>query len=204
MSTVRIKQSSGVWSLIKWSVIISWRFFSGAHMSGKQYNDATWWRDASPMFRKRRQAYTWWRRKARMKRAGWRHSLFWITAILTAGFVWSTTFMLVSLAAIAPVGLWVAYGRIRYALFLPVVGNHSDGSVRQHWIMKPATRRVLTMVKKPKGMRKRPGVALRSEIKPGVHLREIPPELAGAIRREVAIELDGEPPVEMKLLMTPD
>jgi hypothetical protein len=101
---------------------------------------------------------------------------------------------------IMPLGVYVAFKRARLALFNPVVENHSDGSVEQRWVMKPVTRRMLNRVRRPADVRKRPGLATASELKKATRIKEVPTEYRGAVIHE----LDGEPPLELKLLMTPE
>lgn len=183
-------------------ISLLWRFFTGAHMNGDVYNDSTFWHDASKRYQNRRHSYTWWRRKARWKRAAWRNCFFWIPTLITLGFLWSITLTAVCLTAAMPFIIWRLYGRIRYALFIPVVARQSD-QVEQRWIMRPKVRHALEMVKRPKDKRRKPGLATPDELRPsGIRLEDIPTELADAVRLEVS-ELGEEPPRKLKLLMEP-
>lgn len=202
------QKSSDLTTLIKWVVIFSWRFFTGAHMNGKIYNDSSWWHDASTRFKARRHTYTWWRRKARMKRAGWRNICFWLAALVVLGFVLFTSEMLFALMALSPFMGWVAYRRTRSVLFVPFTSGNSDGSVNQHWRLKPVIRRRMERLhllrKLEPEKRTRPGLAHPSELGKAMRVKPVPTEYANAVRRELAPELDGEPPIELKLLMAPD
>jgi hypothetical protein len=175
-----------------------WRFFSGAFMNGATYNDATWWRDASTMYRKRRLSYTWWRRKARMKRAAWRNGIFWPGVLVTSGLMFFTSWTIAAMVILLPPLSFVAFKRIRPVFFIPVTSGNDDGSVNQHWLLKVRYRRIWERVTRQG--RSRPGLAMPSEIARVPRVREIPSEVRGA----VVAELDGQPPIEMKLLMTPD
>ena len=177
--------------LLYWAMVLLWRFFTGAHMNGKTYNDATWWQDASSMYRKRRMAYTWWRRKARMKRASWRHCIFWPVTFITFALVFYTSSAVIVLACLGPGLCYIGGMRIRRAWYLPIVAKNSDGSVRQHWVLKPKIRRRLTAIWHPKTERRRPGVAMRGELMPGTDETEV-------------TELEEQPSTTLKLLLTPE
>lgn len=185
-------------------VKVTWRFFTGAHLNGKTYNDATWWLDSSPMFRRKRSAYTWWRRKARMKRAAWRHAIFWPVVLVMAGVIWSLSSTLVIIGAMLPAIIFFAFKRIRFALFLPVVANDSDDGATQYWVLKPKYRRAIERIRRPADKRRRPGLASRSELERKPRLRDIPQSVKNAVALEVTPELDGQPPTQLKLLMMPD
>lgn len=185
-------------------LIVTVRFFTGAHLNGKHYNDATWWQDASSVYRKRRRAYTWWRRKSRMKRAAWRNCVFWSVTFTIWALLFFTVQALIVGGIIAIPLAWYGGKRLRFALWLPLVAHNSDGSVTQEWTLKPKVRRAIGKVKKDKTRRKRPGLARKSELTPGIHTVDIPADYDKAVRMELAEELDGQPFRELKLLMTPD
>lgn len=187
-----------------WLVIRLFRFLTGAHLNGKTYNDATWFQDASPLYRKRRAAYTWWRRKARIKRAAWRNAILWMTVLIFTALVWSVSSTLIILGCMSPALAYVTFRKLRGVLYNPVTSSNSDGSVKQLWIMKPKTRRALNRIHRPAEMRRRPGLARPHEIERKVRLKEIPPDVKGAVVREIADEFDGQPPTALKLLMAPD
>lgn len=192
------KQSSVTELLIRWT----WRFFTGAHMNGQKYNDATWWLDCSAMYRKRRSAYTWWRRKARVKRLAWRNTSFWSVILFSCALYWYTSFVVLVMLGMAPILIWFGWRRGKRALFNPVVANNTDGSVTQHWVMKPSVRRFVNRIHRPEGTRRRLGLAHPSELRRGIRREEIPAEYRRAVLAEIA---DGdEPPTELKLLMAPD
>lgn len=188
--------------ILKWTLIISWRFFSGNFMNAREYNDATWWKDASTKYRKMRRKYTWWNRKCRMKRMAWRNAIFWPTLILVVGFLWSWTSMLFVLGMMSPGLFLMVRKRVRLAFYLPIVARGSDGSVTQHWVLKPKIRRIIETILPPEGKRRRPGLAMESELRPADEWPEDKPtyhvEVLGSN------ELDGQPPIELKLLMEPD
>lgn len=186
-------------------LVVTVRFFTGAHLNGKIYNDATWWQDASPTYRKRRSAYTWWRRKARMKRLAWRNCVFWPMTFTIWALISYTFWSLIAGGIIAIPLAWYGGRRLRLALWLPVVAHNSDGSVTQEWTLKPKVRRTLQKLRpKPAGVRRRPGLARKSELHPGIHTVDIPADYDKAVRMELAEELDGQPFRELKLLMSPD
>lgn len=197
-----------LWFVIKWTLILLWRFFSGAHMNGEIYNDATWCRDASRKYQKVRKKYTWWKRKSRMKRAGWRNAIFWPCLILSIGFAVDPWGMFFILGMLSPGLYFFGVRRFRFWFFIPVAGTHSDGITYQHWIMKPALRRLLDKFK-PDHMRlhkRHPGllrdIEFRESQKP--RLDEIPTEYANAVRGELIDSFNEQPPIELKLLLDPE
>lgn len=190
--------------IIRWTFILSWRFFTGAHMDGETHTDATFFKDATPRHKKRQQTNAAWKCMSRWKRIKWRNGIFWPIVFLFAGFIWSPSSMLFVLGMMSPGLLLIFRHHIRLAFWLPVVGHHSDGSVKQHWILKPKYRRMHDKMFRPEGKRKRPGLALESELTRGVHYEDIPADYEKAVRAELAEELDGQPFVELKLLMVPD
>lgn len=196
-----------LWFIIKWTAIISWRFFSGAHMNAARYNDSTWWKDASKKFQKMRRKYTWWNRKCRMKRAAWRNAIFWPCLILSVGFAvdpWGTAFIL---GMLAPGLYYFMHRRFMLWFFIPVAGKHSDGETYQHWIIKPSVRTLLDKFRPDAKRRhpKHPGLLPDPEKRRKVPaLEDVPLEYANAVRGEVVSELDGEPPIELKLLLDPE
>jgi hypothetical protein len=181
-----------------------WRFLTGAHMNGKKYNDSTWFKGASVRYSKRRESFTWWRRKARIKRMAWRNSCLFFTIALISALIWSISSTAIILLGFSPLVAFVLYGKARDKFWMPVVAHNNDGSVIQLWLPKPKTRKALEMIhlRKRQG-RKRPGLARPEELRPGVRIEDIPLEYANAVRAEVT-ELDGQPPIEMKLLMDPE
>ena len=194
--------------VLKWTLIIMWRFFSGNFMNAYEYNDATWWKDASKKYAKMRRKYTWWNRKSRMKRAAWRNAIFWPVLILTVGFLADPIGMLFILGMLSPGMYLMARKYVRLAFYLPVVGHHSDGSVKQHWIMKPKVRRIVETVIRPSDKRSRPGLAKESELKgpddwPQDEPMEYRAEVIGSGVSAIS-QLDEQPPIELKLLMEPD
>lgn len=159
--------------LLRWGFVLSWRFFTGAHLNGKKYNDSTWLQDASLRYRKMPRYYTWWRRKSRAKRAGWRNGIFWPTLGIFIGFLLSWQSMILVLGFAAPGTYLMVRDRIRFVFFIPLVVHGADGSVTQQFSLKPKYRRLLTKLRRPEGVRIRPGVALPGELKEGI---EQPPE----------------------------
>jgi hypothetical protein len=195
-----------MWFIIKWTIIISWRFFSGDFMNAREYNDATWWKDASKKYAKMRRKYTWWNRKSRMKRAAWRNAIFWPTFILTIGFMVDATATLFVVGMLSPGLYFMARDRIRLAFYLPIVVRNSDGSVFQHWILKPKIRRIIETVIRPADKRRRPGLALESELREADEWPDDPMEYrAEVVGQQVStFTIDEQPPIELKLLMDPD
>lgn len=196
-----------LWFITKWILILSWRFFSGAHMNGKTYNDATWWKDASRKYQKMRRKYTWWNRKCRMKRAGWRQAIFWPCLTLAVGFAVDPWGMLFILGMLSPGLYFFAHRRVRLWLFIPVSGKHSDGELYQHWILKPNVIRFLDKLRRDeyRHHKKRPGYLPDPEKRRNIPaFEDVPLEYANAVRGEVVSELDGQPPIELKLLLDPE
>lgn len=193
-----------VFGLIKWTFILCWRFFTGAHMDGEVHSDATFFKPATARHWKRQQTNATWKCMSRFQRMKWRNGVFWPSLLLAIGSVLSPSTVLIVLGFLGPGLALIGWKHIRLAFWLPVVATHSDGSVHQRWILKPKYRRLLQRFHRPEGVRKRPGLALASELVPSVHLEDIPPDYEAAVRAELAEELDGQPFVEMKLLMVPD
>lgn len=192
---IKTQRSSILWLLVK----LVWRFFvSGHHLNGQTYNDATFWRDASTIFRKRRNAYTWWRRKARYKRLAWRHSVFWPLIGITAGMLLERMLTVVLLVCMVPLGVTIAFRKTRTFLYQPVKAHRLDGSVTQTWVMRPRTRHFLDVVTLKTVT---VGLATREEKKKKVRIKPIPSELRPAVVAELAPEIEA--PTELRLLMTP-
>lgn len=194
---------SVLWFFTKWGLILSWRFFTGAHMLGQTFNDSTWFHDASKRYRIKHKQYSWWKKKARIKRAAWRHCIFWPTLLVTIGFIWSASSMLMIIGFLSPGILYMNKYRIKCIFFQPFVARLSDGSMQQHWMLKGRYRRFLLTVNRPRGMRRRPGLATPEELRGERSCAELPVDLERAVRAELAEELDGQPPVELKLLLDP-
>jgi hypothetical protein len=186
----------------KWFFVIVWRFFSGAHLDGAKHNDSTWWLDASPRYPARKR--TWWKRKSRAKRAAWRHCIFWPVLLITWAFIFYTSSALIVAVCLLPGAVFMAWGRVRLALYHPVAGIHSDGSKRQHWILKPRVKRALARFDRNSRKRNHPGIVKKSEKHPRKYTEDIPQEWKHAVVLELAEELDGQPPLELKLLMNPE
>jgi hypothetical protein len=168
---------------VKSLIVVLWRFLTGAHMNGKKYNDATFWRDASPRYRARRPAFTWWRRKARGKRAAWRWTFMLVASVLALGFAWSASVTEFALLGLSPFITVALYQNGRQLLF---VETNANGE--WYWALRPATRRAIEMLKPKK---RQPATD------------DIPLEYAQAVRNELSE--DGEqPPLSLKLLMDPD
>jgi hypothetical protein len=190
-----------MWNATAFVVKYLWRFFSGAHMNGKTHNDATFWRDASPRYRVRRLAYTWWRRKARYKRVLWRNGIFWPVVILVALLIAYPSYTILALLAFSPFIAYVVFRRVRLLTHNPVTQTLADGEIVQHWIRKPWLTHAIARVKHEE--RKRPGLARRTELMPKTRLVPVPSEYRQAVVAELSEELEGQPPTEMKLLMSP-
>lgn len=192
-----------LWFIFKWTMILLWRFFTGAHMSGRTFNDATWWHDASKRYRIRHDRYSWWKSKSRMKRVAWRHCIFWPVLILTAGFVWSWQSMTIILGCLLPGIMYMNKNRLMSIFFKPFVAQLSNGSKEQHWMLKTHYRRFFRKINPARGIRHKPGLATREELQGERSLTEIPVDYERAVRAELAEELSGQPPVELKLLLDP-
>src|ERR1700745_1587140 len=120
-----------IWFIIKWTLIVVWRFLSGNFMDGQPRNDATWWKDESRKSQKQRRKYTWWVRKSRMKRVGWRHAIFWPCLILSIGVAVDPWGMVFVLGMLSPGLYFFGHRRARLLFYIPVAGKHSDGEVYQ-------------------------------------------------------------------------
>ena len=190
-----------LWFILKWVLIIAWRFFSGNFMNAREYNDATWWKNASRKYQKMRRKYTWWNRKCRVKRMAWRNCIFWPVLWLVIGFMVDAVFTLFVIGIMAPGLFLIVRKRIRLAFYLPIVAHESDGSVRQHWVMKPKIRRIIDTILPPDNRRRRPGLAMESELRGPAEWPQEPMQYNVEV---VGNELDGQPTVELKLLMEPD
>lgn len=187
-----------LYRFILWSLVVMWRFFTGAHMDGETHTDATFFKDATVRHKKRQQTNGAWKCMSRWKRMKVRHLCFWPVLAVVIGFAclgWSMFFVI---GMLAPGLVLIFWRRIKPHFWLPVVGTHSDGTVHQHWVLRPKYRR------KPKGSRRRPGLATAAELEPTTHLVDVPADYEAAVRAELAEELDGQPFVELKLLMVPD
>lgn len=193
-----------MWCIIKCVLILSWRFFSGAHMNGRIYNDSSWWYDASVRYRTRQGKGSWWKSKSRIKRAWWRWCFFWPSFFLVLGFIFFPLYTLALIAFFLPVGIYVNRYRLKCIFFQPFVATLSDGTKQQHWMLRGKYRRFLLVVNRPRGMRRRPGLATTEELRGEKSLAEIPVDYERAVRAELAEELNGQPPIELKLLLDPD
>lgn len=198
--------------LLRWTFILSWRFFTGAHMTGKTYNDSTFWRDASNAKKRATvspQKYTWWRRKARWRRMTWRNAIFWPTLLIVIGFIWSWSSMIMILGFIGfPTWFLLepkthSWHRFRLLFQTPYVGTQSDGRVYQYWAWKRSLVRAFRRVRKPEGERWHQGIATRAELHGEPRITELDPDMERAVRAELAEELPEGGPIELRLLLDP-
>jgi hypothetical protein len=198
--------------MLKWLLILSWRFFTGAHMTGNHFNDSTFWHDATNAKKRaisRPRQYSWWRRKARYKRMIWRHAVFWPALILSIGFAWDWSTMLIILGFMGfPVWFMTepyhhGWHRIRLLFQNPAVGHDSDGTVYQVWTWKSPIRHARRKLKTPPGERWHPGIATRAELAGEPRVTELTPDMERAVRAELAEELPPGGPIELKLLLDP-
>jgi hypothetical protein len=199
-----------IWFVTKWTVILSWRFFTGAHMTGLRYNNSTWTR---PAYNAKKRGliqptkYGWWKSKSRFARMGWRHGIFWPTLVLFIGFMWDWSSMLIILGFFTP-GIWLltekyhhGWHRIRCVFQDPFVGHESDGSVTQHWAWKTKYRRAFRRVHTPKGFRWHPGIATHAELSGAPKLADIPDDMKRAVRAELQDEIPAGEIVHLQLLL---
>jgi hypothetical protein len=203
--------------LTKWLLILSWRFFTGAHMTGNHFNDSSFWRDATNA-KKRAQArprqYSWWKRKARYKRMLWRNGIFWPVLLLVIGFMWDWSSMLMILGFLGIPSWWIAdrrfhmWHRFRLLFQLPYVATESNGHMYQRWAWKTSYRRMfrrLRQIRQPKeNERWHPGIATPAELRGEPRLVELTPDMERAVRAELAEELPPGGPIELRLLLDPD
>jgi hypothetical protein len=138
-----------------------------------------------------------------MKRAAWRHSIFWPVTFFILGLIFFGYSVFWVLGFLAPGLFYIGWNRIRREIYNPVVAKGSDGTVVQVWVLKPKFARIVKKIRRPANERKRPGLAMESEITPTPVWVDISEEERNIISAELAEELEGEPPVEMKLLMAP-
>lgn len=197
---------AALWFIVKWTLILMWRFFSGNYLDGQPRNDATWWKDASRKYQKVRRKYTWWVRKCRMKRAAWRNAIFWPCLILSVGFAVDPVGMGFVVGMLSPGLYFFGHRRVRLWFYLPVAGTHSDGSVHQHWVMKPSVRRLVDKFRpdRLRLYRRHPGLLPDPEKRTGPTLADIPLDYADAVRAEVIERVDDSPPITLKLLLDPE
>jgi hypothetical protein len=196
-----------LWFIIKWTLILMWRFFSGAHMNAAIYNDSTWFKDASRKYIKVRRKYTWWNRKARLKRAGWRNAIFWPCLILSVGFAVDPWGMFFILGMLSPGLYFLGHQKVKLFFFQPVAGTHSDGVTYQHWVMRYRYRVIVEHLKPNSKRRhpKHPGLLPDIEKrKKGPITADIPIEYVAAVRNELREALDDQPAIELKLLLDPE
>lgn len=202
-----------IWAIVQWSFILTWRFLSGAHMTGKTYNDSTWWKRASNEKRRavaRRNNYTWWKAKSRMGRVAWRNSIFWTFLGLLLAFTWDWSSTLIILGFTLP-GLWLltekyhhGWHRVRCVFQQPFVGQHSDGSVHQHWVWKTSYRHFGNKFRQRQEKRWRAGVATVGELQGAPKIVDVPVDMERAVRAELAEDMTSVVPIELKLLLDPD
>jgi len=198
--------------VIKWTFILSWRFFTGNHMNAKRWNDSTFFHDASN-WRKRQKTsprkYSWWRRKSRLKRMVWRNAIFWPTLILTILFVWDWSSTLFILGMFAFPVLFILepkthlWHRIRLLCQIPYVATESDGTVHQMWSWKTSILHAKRKLRTPEGERWHPGIATRAELAGAPRIEKLTPDMERAVRAELAEELPPGGPIELKLLLDP-
>jgi hypothetical protein len=132
---------------------------------------------------------------------GWRNACFWIPIILLVAFTRFPADSIAVLAVFSPLLLAFCFHRGRLLLFDPFTSGNADGSVNQHWRLKPGIRRVLHRPLTP--TRKRPGLAMPSEVAKRTRTRELTPSERRAVVAELAPQLEGEVPTTLKLLMDP-
>lgn len=173
MPRVTVKNSISS-TIAKWSIIYVWRFFTGAHLNGKTYNDSTFWKNATKRGQPRKR--TWWKAKARYKRMLWRNGCFWPLVVITAGFLWSASSMWLIIAALMPFLLYVGYHRLRKTIAIPIVAKGADGVPQQAYVLRPQVRRFLDRVR---GKQYKPGMITQAIIDEAK--TQIPPEIATAI-----------------------
>lgn len=180
--------------LLVWTVKLSWRFFTGAHMNGKTYNDSTFWRDASRSYRNRRNAYGWWKKKSRAKRIAWRHSVFWPALVIAYGFYaigWAD--MIVVFMWASPFAGYYAYRRLR-PIFFVQMRMITDGAPEYYWTLRPHWFRRLERLRELFGSNK-------TAEPPTV---PVPSEYEAAVRNEIGNEYEDTPMLSLKLLLAPD
>jgi hypothetical protein len=191
--------------------ILSWRFFTGDFMNARRWNDSTFFHDASN-WRKRQKTsprkYTWWKRKSRLKRMALRNVIFWPTLLLTIGFIWDWSSMLIILGFLGfPVMFMLEpkthlWHRARLLVQNPAVGHH-NGKVTQSWTWKTSILHAQRKVHTPKGERWHPGIATKAELAGEPKIEKLTPDMERAVRAELAEELSPGGPIELRLLLDP-
>lgn len=183
MSQSMVVQKSISSRIVSGFFILSWRFFTGAFMDGKEYNDATWFQDATKRGPERKR--TWWKRKARIKRAIWRNEIFWSFVFLTAGFIWSPEFMVIMFVAFSPFLGYVGYQKFRKAITTPFISRGADSIPVQGYTVKPKVRRFLNRIsRKPK-----PGIVTKQIVDEAIG--SMTPEMMSAIVAEGSDRIRG-------------
>jgi hypothetical protein len=122
--------------IFSWLLLMTWRFFTGAHMNGQTYFDTLFFKDASPIHKRRQVAFNTWKRKARVKRMGWRNCIFWPVFWITYGCVVAPWTMFVLAFWASPLYGWLAFIYARKTIFEQRKVGYAEGRVETFWVLK--------------------------------------------------------------------
>lgn len=122
--------------ILFWLWLMSWRFFTGAHMNGEKYFDTLFWRDASMIGRHRQTPFAKWKRKARVKRMMWRNCVFWPLAGITYGCLVAPDTMIILAVWCAPIYGYLGFYWLRKTFFEVHRASYAEGEVSEFWTLK--------------------------------------------------------------------
>lgn len=122
--------------ILFWLLLMSWRFFTGAHMNGERYFDTLWFKDATPGYKRRQVAFSAWKRKARIKRMGWRNCVFWPIAGITYGCLVAPDTMVILAFWMAPIYGYLGFVWIRKTFFELHRAGYAEGQIEEFWKLK--------------------------------------------------------------------
>lgn len=135
--TVRVaKEIPVAFVILGWLLLMSWRFFSGAHMNGQKYFDTLVFKDASAIHKRRQVAFNAWKRKARIKRMAWRNCTFWPVFWITYGCVVAPWTMVILAFWASPLYGWLGFIYLRKTFFERHKVGYSEGRVEAFWVLK--------------------------------------------------------------------
>jgi hypothetical protein len=119
-----------------WLLLMSWRFFTGAHMNGQTYFDTLFFKDASPIHKRRQVAFNTWKRKARVKRMAWRNCVFWPVFWITYGCIVAPDTMIVLAFWASPIYGYLGFIHGRKFFFYQARIGYGEGLVKTSWVLK--------------------------------------------------------------------
>lgn len=156
-----VKEPAVGWIILGWLLLMAWRFFTGAHMNGQAYFDTLFFKDATPIHKRRQVAFNAWKRKARVKRMAWRNCVFWPVTFITYGCLVAPWTMFVVAFWASPLWGYLGFIYARKTLFEQRKIGYSEGRVETFWVLK---RRFRWM--RFDWLREEPSVIVKSEAGP--------------------------------------